>query len=256
MIDSHCHLTDRRLHESLEDVIVRANAVGVHRMITIGTDLQDDRDAIKTCHGRELLRCSIGIHPNYSADARVDDVEQLRELQTDPSVIALGEMGLDYHYDRAPKAHQAEIFIAQLKLASELKRSVVIHCRQAVNDTLAIMNDFAGVPAVFHCFTGTPDEAERIVSAGYFLGFTGPVTFKKNDDLREAVRRTPLDRILVETDAPYLSPEPHRSQKTNEPALVIHIARVIAKVKAVSYEEIDRVTTENVGRLFGWNVVG
>jgi len=252
MIDSHCHLTDPRLFEQLDGVLSRATAVGVTRMITIGTDLEDDLAAIRVCEGREFLRCAIGIHPNYSGDARVDEVEQLRELQKHPSVVALGEMGLDYHYDRAPKSHQADIFNAQMKLAADVNRSVVIHCREAVDDTLAMLKNFPGVSAVFHCFTGTPEEAERIARAGYYLGFTGPVTFKKNDALREAVRRTPLDRMLVETDAPYLSPEPHRNQKTNEPSLVIHVSRAIAKVKGVSYEEMDRVTTENVERVFGW----
>jgi TatD DNase family protein len=161
-------------------------------------------------------------------------------------------MGLDYHYDFADRARQQRFFEAQLSLAAELKRPVIIHCRDAVDDTLAILRGFPTVTAVFHCFTGTSEEASRIVDAGYLLGFTGAVTFKKSDDLREAVRRTPRDRLLVETDAPYLSPEPVRKQKVNEPAFVLHVAETIAQIWGVDVEEVDRATTANVERFFRW----
>ena len=137
-------------------------------------------------------------------------------------------------------------------LLAELDRPVVIHCREAVDDTLALMRDFASVPGVFHCFTGASDEARRIVKAGYLLGFTGVVTFKRNDDLRAAVRLTPRDRLLVETDAPYLTPEPMRKQKTNEPSFVVHTAAVVAKEWGVSLEELDAITTQNTLRFFRW----
>jgi TatD DNase family protein len=254
MIDTHCHLTDPRLHSQLADVINRAFAANVRRMITIGTDLADDRAAVALCDGRDFLRCAVGIHPNESQDAKVEDVTQLDEIQKHASVVALGEMGLDYHYDRAERMHQAEIFTQQLKLAERVGRPVVIHCREAVDDTLAILKTCPTVPAVFHCFTGTPEEAQKIIDAGYFLGFTGAVTFKKNDALREAARLTPKDRIFVETDAPYLSPEPHRSQKTNEPALVIYTAAVVARVKGLSLEELDAITTENAEKFFGLSI--
>src|SRR4029077_423995 len=146
------------------------------------------------------------------------DVERLRELQADRSVVALGEMGLDYHHSFSQPAHQAAVFIAQLELAATLDRPVVIHCREAVDDALAILGKFPAVRAVFHCFTGSLNEAKKILDVGYLLGFTGPVTYKKSDELREVVRNTPFDRLLVETDAPYLSPEPMRKQKVNEPS--------------------------------------
>jgi TatD DNase family protein len=129
---------------------------------------------------------------------------------------------------------------------------VVIHSREAIDDTLEIMRRFPGVRAVFHCFTGTADEAERILADGYWISFTGPVTYKKNDALRDVVRRVPMDRLMVETDAPYLSPEPMRGQKTNEPALVMYTAAKVAEVKGMGLDELDRVTTENAGRFFGW----
>ena len=252
MIDTHCHLTDPRLFEQLDAVMKRAAEAGVDRVVTIGTDIEDAMAAIEVCQRKTNVRCAVGIHPNYSADARVADVAKLRELQKHPSVVALGEMGLDYHYDRAEPAHQRQIFEAQLQLATEVDRAVVIHCREAVDDTLAVMKSFPNVAAVFHCFTGTRDEARKILDAGYWLGFTGVITFKKNDELREIVAMTPIDRLLVETDAPYLSPEPVRNVKTNEPAFVAHTARVAAQVKGLDYEEFDRVATENALRFYRW----
>jgi TatD DNase family protein len=245
-------LTDPRLFEQLDDVLARCAAAGVQEMVTIGTDLEDAADAISLCQKYSNVRCAVGIHPNYSENARVEDVAQLRGLQASPTVVALGEMGLDYHYDRATPQHQRQIFEAQLQLAMELKRPVIIHCREAVDDTLAVMGAFKSVPAVFHCFTGTGDEARRIIDAGYLLGFTGVITFKRNDELRAVVHQTPSDRLLVETDAPYLTPEPMRKIKTNEPSFVVHTARVIAEVKGIAHEEIDRITTANAKGFYQW----
>jgi TatD DNase family protein len=252
MVDTHCHLTDPRLLEQLDDVIERARVAGVVRLITVGTDLEDDRAAIAVCRGRENVRCAVGIHPNYTQDATLADVPVLRELQKDSTVVALGEMGLDYFHHFADRGHQARLFEAQLGLATEVGRPVVIHSREAIDDTLAMMRNFPGVRAVFHCFTGAADEAERILAAGYWISFTGPVTYKKNDALREVVRRMPIDRLMVETDAPYLSPEPKRGQKTNEPALVMYTAAKAAEVRGMGLDELDRVTTENAERFFGW----
>ena len=252
MVDTHCHLTDPRLLQQLDEVIERARAAGVVRLITVGTDLEDDRAAVALCRGRDNVRCSVGIHPNYTQDTRLEDVPALREIQADPAVAALGEMGLDYFHKFADRGHQARMFEAQMGLAAELGRPVVIHSREAIDDTLAVLRAFPGVPAVFHCFTGNVDEAERILAAGYWISFTGPVTYKKNDDLREVVRRVPMDRLMVETDAPYLSPEPMRAQKTNEPALVMYTAARVAEVKGVSLEELDRGTSDNAARFVGW----
>jgi len=252
VIDSHCHLTDPRLHQQLEDVLRRAATAGVSRVITIGTSIDDDIAAITLCHGRENLRCAVGIHPNYCHQAELADVEKLRELQRDPSVVALGEMGLDYFHKFAERDRQKKFFEAQLKLAVEFNRPIVIHSREAIADTLEILSGFPAVRAVFHSFTGTLDEAMHILDAGYLIGFTGPITFKKNDSLRQVVKRTPRDRLLIETDAPYLTPEPMRKQKTNEPAMVVHTAKVVADQWGVSVEEVDRVTTENIERFFGW----
>jgi TatD DNase family protein len=250
VIDSHCHLTDPRLHDQLDDVLSRASAAGVSRIITIGTSIDDDIAAIKVCQNRQNLRCAIGIHPNYTQNSQHSDVEKLRALQSDPSVVALGEMGLDYFHNFADRARQKQFFEAQLALAVELDLPIVIHSREAIADTLAILKTAPAIRAVFHSFTGTLDEAAAILDAGFYLGFTGPITFKKNDVLREVVERTPHDRLLVETDAPYLTPEPMRKQKTNEPAMVVHTAAVVAQQWGVSLDEVDRLTTANVARFF------
>lgn len=250
MIDTHCHLTDSRLAAQLDAVIDRARAAGVNQLITIGTDLDDARAAIALCRDRPNVRCAVGIHPNYTQHAKVEDVAQLRDLQADPAVVALGEMGLDYFHKFADRAHQARLFEAQMALAAEFARPVVIHSREAIDDTLAIMKAFPAVRGVFHCFTGTAPEADRILAAGHWISFTGPVTYKKNDALRDVVRRVPADRLMVETDAPYLSPEPVRGHKVNEPAFVMHTARKVAEVRGVSLEALDELSTANANRFF------
>jgi TatD DNase family protein len=252
MIDTHCHLTDPRLFEQLEAVIARASAAGVSHLITIGTEIEDDQQAISVCKNRDSVRCAIGVHPNYCANAQVSDLDLLRSLSLSPSVVALGEMGLDYHYPPIDRPRQTLFFQTQLSLAVERNLPVVIHCREAVDDTLAILKSFPSVRGVFHCFTGTCNDAMRILEAGYLLGFTGPVTFKKSDELREVVRRMPADRLIVETDSPYLSPEPFRGQKVNEPALVMHVAKRIATERGIDLQTLDELTTANASRFFGW----
>lgn len=252
MIDTHCHLTDPRLFSQLEAVLARAATAGVHRLITIGTNLDDDQAVLAVCENRPNLRCAIGIHPNYVTPEARDRVSLLRGLLHHPAVVALGEMGLDYHYDDVPRDLQRDIFQAQLVIAQEAGLPVVIHSRESADDTLAILADFPAIPAVFHCFTGTAEEARRIADRGYCIGFTGPVTFKKNDELRAIAAAVPDDQILVETDAPYLSPEPLRKQKTCEPAFVIHTAAVIAQQRNMTIEAFDALTTANAARLFRW----
>jgi TatD DNase family protein len=176
----------------------------------------------------------------------------LADLAGEPKVMAIGETGIDLYHDRTHAERQRVVFIEQMRLAERMGKPVVIHSRSAVDECLTVMADFPGVPAVFHCFTGTREEAGRVLERGYYLGFTGPVTYRKSDELREVVRICPAERLLVETDAPYLSPEPMRGKFPNEPAWVIHTAAKVAEVRGVSVEEIDRLTTENCRRLFGW----
>jgi TatD DNase family protein len=256
MIDTHCHLTDPRLEEQLDGVLSRAASAGVRGMVTISTGIEDAQRCIAVARGRDAVRCTVGVHPNYVADTDLAQLPLLRGLQAAAEVVAIGEIGLDYHYGIEHRDKQIEAFKTQLQIAVDCAKPVVIHCREAIDDTLAIMGNFPVVRAVFHCFTGSVDEARKVLAAGHWLGFTGPITFKKNDALREVVSLTPLDRLLVETDAPYLSPEPIRKQKVNEPSLVMHVAATAAQVKGVSLEELDRVTTQNASRFFGWTMGG
>ena len=245
MIDTHCHLTDPRLGGQLPAVLKRAAEAGVRRMVTIGTSIADSRDGLSLASRLTNVSCAVGIHPNYAGDAEPADAEQLVEMLQDSDAVAVGEIGLDYFHDRVEAKHQAAVFVAQLEIADRLNKPVVIHSREAISDTLAILADFPSVPCVFHCFTGTPAEAERILAAGFLIGFTGPITYKKNDALRETARRVPLDRLLIETDAPYLSPEPVRKIKTCEPAFVAHTAARLAEVRGITLDELDAATTAN-----------
>lgn len=252
MIDSHCHLTYEQLHGQLEGVLSRAKAAGVSRIITIGTSAADAEKAIALCRRHENVRCAVGIHPHHAGEASEADLSALRRLEREPEVLALGEMGLDYHYDFAPRARQHEVFRAQLEHARQAGRPVVIHCREAVDDCLAIFDDFPDIWALFHCFTGTQAEARRILDRGYLIGFTGILTYRRSDELREVARFIPADQMVVETDAPYLSPEPVRKHKNNEPSFVVHTAAALARARGVTVEEVDRQTTENVLRFFRW----
>jgi TatD DNase family protein len=254
MIDTHCHLTDENLLRQLPDVLERAASAGVREMITIATDIADSRAAVELCRDHPQVRCTVGIHPNYAHAATAADVAKLDIFLSSigNGVVAMGEMGLDYFHNHTPRDHQHAVFRAQLGMAVERDMPVVIHCREAVDDCLAVMADFSAARAVFHCFTGSADEAQKIIAAGHLIGFTGAVTFRKNDALREVARSLPADRIVVETDSPYLTPEPMRKQKVNEPALVIHVAEVVAAVRGVTVEEIDRLTTANAKRFFRW----
>ncbi|MGF1635409.1 MAG: TatD family hydrolase [Phycisphaerae bacterium] len=250
MIDSHCHLTYPQLAGDLPAVLERANAAGVEQLVTIGTGLADSAAAVELAGQLAQVWCTVGIHPNHANEVQPADVKQLFALAGQKSVVAIGECGLDYHHAFTDHAHQAEVFEAQLAVAVSLNMPVVIHCREAVDDTLAILARYERLSCVFHCFTGTLAESRRILAAGYYLGFTGPLTFKRNDELRQVAAEAPADRILVETDAPYLSPEPVRSQKVNEPAFVRHTLEKLAAVRGLSVAEADALTAENTRRFF------
>jgi TatD DNase family protein len=256
MIDSHCHLTDPRLFEQVAGVLQRADSAGVLHMLTIGTGSGEWAANIDLARRAPQVRCAVGLHPNHASEAELDRLAELPALLADPVVLAAGEMGLDYYYDTVPKDLQRTAFERQLAMARQISKPVIIHSREATDDCLAVMRAFPEVAAVFHCFTGSADEARKILDAGYYLGFTGPITFKKNDALREVVWLVPADRLLVETDAPYLTPEPMRKQKINEPAMVMHVAAMVARIKGLSIEEVDRLTTENCERLFGFPTIG
>ena len=242
--DNHCHLTTSKTEAA--EVVRAAREAGVTRMLTVGCDLEDSRRAIAIAAEFDGVWATAGVHP-HEAEQGIDGLEQ---LLVDPEanrgkVLAVGECGLDYHYDHSPRSIQREVFRQQIALAHRHDLPLVVHTREAWPDTLAILDD-AGVPprTVFHCFSGGPSEAEACLERGAYLSYSGILTFKSADDLRAAVRVTPLDRLLIETDAPFLTPVPYRGQP-NRPSLVPLVGAQVAIEKNISVESVARLTCEN-----------
>lgn len=241
--DSHCHVP----YEGVGvDVIADARRAGVERMITVGTDATQSRAAIDTARTHDGVWATVGLHPHDASNG----VDTIVALLDEPGVVAVGECGLDYHYDHSPRPQQREAFAAQVRLAHERGLALVIHTREAWDDTFAILAA-EGVPerTVFHCFTGGPDEARRGLDLGAHLSFSGIITFKAADDVRAAAQLCPLDRLLVETDAPYLAPVPHRGQR-NTPAWVPAVGAGVAAVRGVDVDAIAAATWTNAELVF------
>jgi TatD DNase family protein len=242
--DSHCHVPWEGVGLELID---DARAAGVTRMITVGTDAQQSADAIAAAEGREGVWATVGLHP-HDASNGVDTITPLLDAA---KVVAVGECGLDYHYDHSPRPVQREAFAAQIGLAHERGLALVIHTREAWDDTFAVLAA-EGVPerTVFHCFTGGPAEARRALDAGAFLSFSGIITFKPADDVRAAAALCPLDRLLVETDSPYLTPVPHRGQP-NRPAYVPLVGAAVAEAKGLPVDDVEAATWATTESVFG-----
>jgi TatD DNase family protein len=255
LVDSHVHLDDRKFDADREAVIERALAAGVERMMAIGTGSgpPDLETAIRQAERYPFMLATIGVHPHDASKATAETFERLRELAAHPKVAAIGEIGLDYHYDFSPREVQRSVFLKQLEIAAEAGKPIVIHTRESWADTMALvaMVGQAVPPArrgIMHCFTGDSQQAREALALGFHLAFGGVLTFPKADTVREAARITPEDRLLVETDCPYLAPVPHRGQR-NEPAFVVEVARRLAKVRGSTLDEIARQTTRNFERL-------
>jgi len=260
MIDSHCHLTYEGLCENAGAVLRRAAEAGVERCVTIGTHREDHEPALAMAREHAEVFLALGVHPHHAAETEgaggdfVGELERL--LRSEVKVVAVGECGLDYHYDFSPREAQKRVFVGQLELAQRLGLPVVLHVREAHTDAWEILRDFPKLRMVVHCFTGTPTECRGWLDRGAYLGITGIVTYKNAGDVQAAAKMISADRLLLETDAPYLSPREVRKIKTNEPAFLMHTARFVAELRGVSLEELGRQTTENVGRFFGQRVVG
>ena len=257
MIDSHCHLADDAFVKDLPDVIGRARAAGLtHALCILAAENPTEAE-----RARELariwpaLRFGVGLHPHQAGqfNGRVADVVPLVRsvIAAIPEARALGEIGLDYHYDFAPKDVQQEVFRLQIRLARELDLPVIIHTREAEDDTLAILREESGgsVRGVMHCFTGTPRLAEEALGLGMHISFAGIVTFPKGANVREVAAMVPADRLLCETDSPYLAPTPHRG-KRNEPAWVVRVAEDLATLRRIPLDDLTRQTSANFGVLF------
>ncbi len=253
LVDSHCHLDFPDFAEELDAVVHRARAAGVGRMVTICTYLTRFDRILAVAERYDDILCTVGVHPHQAAEEfDVTTVEALVERARHPKVIGLGETGLDYFYDKSPREQQQECFRRHIRASLDTGLPLIIHTRDADADTMRIVKEeTAGqtVKGLLHCFSSGRALAEEALDYGFTLSLSGIVTFKKSEELRDIVKDVPLDRILVETDAPYLAPIPFRG-KRNEPAYVAHTAACVAAIKGVSAEELARITTDNFFRLF------
>lgn len=254
-IDSHAHIESADFDSDRTQMIARALDAGVEIIVAVGNgDITRDSHtlAIRLAERFPFIYTTVGVHPHEARLLDDDLYSKLAELSAHPKVIAWGEIGLDYHYDNSPRDEQREAFRKQLRMARARNLPAVIHTREAESDTLAILDDEwkdAALPGIIHCFTGTRSFAEQMVERGFLISFSGVVTFKKSEDLRETARSLPLDKILIETDSPFLAPVPFRGRR-NEPAYVVEVARCIAGVRGLTVEDVGRATSENFKRLF------
>lgn len=251
MIDSHCHLTYPELSSQIPAVLQRAAAAGVQECVTIATDIDDARKALDLSAQFPNVHVVCGIHPHQAGKAEAGWDAALLALARREDVHAVGEMGLDYHYDFSDRASQQRVFARQLEIAAEVRKSVVIHCREAHDDVLKTLAGCQGISnVVFHCFTGSEREADEILQRGYWISLTGVVTFKRSDELRRVAALVPEDRLMIETDSPYLSPEPVRSARPNEPSYLPYTARCVAAARGISLEALTAITYTNTRRFF------
>src|SRR5262245_38263682 len=247
LIDHHCHLDFPDFADDLDGVVARAKAAGVRALVSISTRIRRFDRLAKLVEPYPNVFCSVGTHPHYAHEELDVPVDEIVRLARHPKVVAIGEAGLDYFYDNSPREAQAQGFRNHIAVARETQLPLVIHARDADGDVAAILEEESAkgaFPAVLHCFTGGAELARRGLALGLYVSFSGIVTFKKADALREVARAVPLDRLLVETDAPYLAPGKYRG-KRNEPAYVVETAAVLAQVKGISIEELARATTQN-----------
>ena len=252
LIDTHCHFNHKQFAENLPEFIERAQASDVRQMIVVGFDMPSSEHAVQLSEQYPgVLFAVIGVHPHDAKDWNEEAGARLRQLSDHPHVVAIGEIGLDYHYDFSPRDLQEAAFRAQMKIARNVGLPVVIHCREAYEDTLQILSEEGAdeTGGVMHCWAGSVEEADRTVALGLALGFGGTLTFKNAESTRQAAQRVPLETLLVETDAPYLAPVPHRG-KPNEPAYTRLVAEKLAELRGLSLPELATLTTANARRIF------
>jgi len=249
-IDTHCHMDMKEFDQDREEVIARSRAAGIDPLITIGSDLEGTLEGVALAEQHDGIYCSVGIHPHDAKDFTAETYRLLKDLTRQTKVVAIGETGLDYHYDHSPRDVQRRVFEQHLLLAGETGLPVIIHSREANRDTLQIVSNSGITNGVFHCFSGDMAMAEQVMAMGFYISLAGPVTFKKARSLHEVARMVPDDYLLLETDAPYLTPEPFRG-KRNEPAYLVHTAKRIAELRGISLQDISRITSVNAKQLFG-----
>ena len=251
LFDTHAHYDDERFDEDREQLLASLTEKGVGLVVNPGITLETSRMAVEMAHRYDHVYAAVGIHPENCHDFVPQQIEALRELAKEEKVVAIGEIGLDYYWEEnPPRELQQEVFRAQLALAQELDLPVIVHDREAHGDTLQIVQEFPDVRGVFHCYSGSPEMAQELLKMGWYLGFDGPITFKNARRAPEVAAVTPLDRMLVETDSPYLTPVPYRG-KRNDSTYVHLVAEKLAQWKGVSTEEMEQSTWDNGKRFFG-----
>ena len=252
LVDSHCHLDFKDFDADRDDVLARAKAAGVDLMVTISTKITEAEKIIKLAETSEALVCSVGIHPHEAGREPETDAAQLVALAKHEKVVGIGETGLDYFYEHSPRDAQQRNFRAHIEASRKSRLPLIVHARDADEDTADILEDEMGkgdYPGLIHCFTAGPKLARRALDIGFYISISGIATFKNATDLRETIKSVPLERLLVETDAPFLAPVPHRG-KRNEPSFVAETAAMLAELKGVSTEELARITSDNFFTLF------
>ncbi|KOP70361.1 TatD family hydrolase [Cytobacillus solani] len=254
LFDTHVHLNADQYKEDLEEVINRALKEGISRMVVVGFDRPTIEKAMELVEKYDFIYASIGWHPVDAIDMKDEDLLWIEELASHPKVVAIGEMGLDYHWDKSPKDVQKEVFRRQIQLAKKVKLPIVIHNRDATADIVEILKEEEAreVGGIMHCFSGSPETAKECVEMNFYISLGGPVTFKNAKKPKEVAEAIPLEKLLIETDCPYLAPHPYRG-KRNEPSYVKLVAEQIAEIKGISFEEVAEATTANAKKIFGIN---
>ncbi|GAB6099735.1 TatD family hydrolase [Halanaerocella petrolearia] len=250
LVDTHAHLDFPRFDNDRDKVIQDAYRLGVKQVINVGADMESSRNSVELAKEYNFISASVGVHPHEAKSFTDEDYQELKKLASQSEVVAIGEMGLDYHYDNSPRQKQQEVFRKQLQLAKEVDLPVVIHSREAREDTLEILKEEAkGSEGVLHCFGYDLEVAREVIDLGFYVALGGVLTFGSAQELRMTVPNLSLDRVLIETDAPYLTPEPHRGER-NEPKYVKEVAKKIAELKNTSLEKVAEQTTNNAKELF------
>ncbi|KAA9012018.1 TatD family hydrolase [Niallia endozanthoxylica] len=254
LFDTHVHLNAEQFEEDLTEVIDRALKAGVERMLVVGFDRPTIQKAMELVEAYDFLYASVGWHPVDAIDMTDEDLLWIEELSAHPKVVALGEMGLDYYWDKSPKEVQKEVFRKQIQLAKKVKLPIIIHNREATADIITVLKEEGAeeIGGIMHCFSGSAETAMECIKLNFLISLGGPVTFKNAKKPKEVAKEVPLDKLLIETDCPYLAPHPYRG-KRNEPAYVRLVAEQIAELKEISIEEVERITTENAKKLFDIN---
>ena len=250
LIDSHAHLDDEKFDLDREYLIKNLQKNGIELVINVGADMESSRASVDLANSYENIYAVVGIHPHDAKEMTASSLEEIEQLSKNKKVVAIGEIGLDYYYDNSPRDIQRKCFKEQIRLAKRLDMPIVVHTRDADEDTLEILKEESkGLRGIIHCFSSDRAQLEEYLELGFFIAIGGPVTFKKTDELKEAAKVVPMERLLVETDAPYLAPHPYRG-KRNEPMFVNHTANLIAELKGISIEELTLQTNKNTKEIF------